>query len=59
MKTEYPKPEFCQRCKKPVTEKEIFPGTRGNYVAMCKECEKWIKEQTDKLRPLMGALFRR
>ena len=59
MYKEQPKPQFCQKCGKRVSDAEIHATIRGHYVAMCKECEEWIKKKAQELKPLMGRLFRR
>jgi len=47
---------FCRRCKKRLTTKQMEKAKKNNFLPLCDECDKIMKEALKKCLPLMQKL---
>jgi len=47
---------FCRRCKKPLTNEQMEKAKKNNFLPLCDECDKIMKEALKKCLPLMQKL---
>jgi len=47
---------LCANCGKKISKKRLKRAKEEGWLPLCKDCDKFLKEQLEKCRPLMKAL---